>query len=81
MAHKNPKKTWTSSPHQLSQALEEWSTISKTVKEEGKVAHDQKMLKDIEGLLIELKSKLEELSLPNPTTPSEDAGQKTIDPL
>lgn len=64
MADKPQKKTWKTSQNHLSQALEEWTTISQTVKEEGKVAPDQKMLKDIEGLLLELKSKLEEFTAP-----------------
>lgn len=74
MADKELKKTWKSSQANLSQALEEWTTISKTVKEEGKVAPDQKMLKDIEGLLLELKTKLDEFSSPvaAPPPPVED---------
>lgn len=64
MADKQPKRTWKSSQNHLSQALEEWSTISKTVQAEGKMAPDEKMLKDIEGLLVELKSKLDIFSSP-----------------
>lgn len=66
MADKHPKKTWKSSQSQLTQAIEDWATISHTVKEEGKMAPDEKMLKDIEGLLLDLKCKLEELSAPGP---------------
>lgn len=66
MADKHPKKTWKSSGVHLTQALEEWTTISNTVKEEGKIAPDQKLKQDIEGLLLELKSKLDELSSPSP---------------
>jgi hypothetical protein len=64
MADKQTKKTWKSSQTHLSQALEDWSTISQTVKVEAKVAPDQKMLKEIEGLLLELKTKLEVFSAP-----------------
>lgn len=77
MAEKQ-KKTWTSPKSNLSQALEEWSSISQSVKEEGKLAPDEKMLKEIEGILVELKSKLEEFSPPKPTssaTPQDSATQ------
>ncbi|MEY4617654.1 MAG: hypothetical protein RJB66_2614 [Pseudomonadota bacterium] len=70
MAEKNQKKTLKASGIHLSQALEEWTTISHTVKEEGKVAPDQKMMREIEGLLIELKSKLDELSTPSTVEPT-----------
>lgn len=72
MVDKQKKKNWNKPQLQLSQAIEEWSTISQTVKEEGKLAPDQKMLKDIEGLLIELKSKLDEFSAPAAPKPTTD---------
>lgn len=64
MADKSQKKTWKTSQSHLSKALEDWSTISHNVKTEGKVAPDEKMLKEIEGLLLELKTKLDEFSAP-----------------
>ncbi len=77
MADKPQKKTWKTPQVHLSQALEEWSTISQAVKEEGKLAPDQKMLKDIEGLLLELKSKLEEFSAPaEPVAPKKTENQE-----
>jgi hypothetical protein len=77
MADKHPKKTWKSPQVQLSQAIEDWSSITEVVKTEGKVAPDEKMRKDIEGLLLDLKSKLDELSSPaEPTV--ETAPQQEI---
>ena len=64
MADKSQKRTWKTPHTHLSKALEDWSTISQTVKSEGKIAPDEKMLKEIEGLLLELKSKLDEFSAP-----------------
>ena len=64
MADKNQTKNWKSQNSNLTQALEEWTNISNEVKVEGKIAPDHKMLKEIEGLLIELKSKLDEFSTP-----------------
>ncbi len=81
MADKEQKKAWKSSQTHLSQALEEWTTISKTVKEEGKIAPDQRMLKDIEGLLLELKSKLEEFSSPSEPATINEMGQEPVEQL
>lgn len=64
MADKETKKTWSTSQIHLSQALEDWGQITKTVKEENKIAPDQKMMKEIGVLLVELKSKLDEFSNP-----------------
>jgi hypothetical protein len=77
MADKPQKKTWKTPQVDLSQALEEWSTISQTVKEEGKIAPDQKVLKEIAGLLLELKSKLEEFAAPaEETAPKKTENQE-----
>ena len=78
MTQKPNKKKWSSSQFQLSQAVEDWSHITQAVKEEAKIAPDQKMLKEIEGLLLELKSKLDEFSMPNENRKSNHHGDEKI---
>lgn len=63
MADKNSKKGWRAPQSPLAQALEGWSHISQTVKEEKIIPPDQKMLNDITNLLVQLKTKLDELSV------------------
>lgn len=63
MADKQMKKSWNKKQSSLAQALEGWTHISQTVKEEKVIPPDQKMLNDITSLLKQLKTKMDELSM------------------
>lgn len=63
MADKNSKRNWRANHSPLAQALEGWSNITQSVNEEKPVPPDQRILNDITTLLVQLKTKIDELSL------------------
>lgn len=64
---KDNKPSWRSSQNHLSKALEDWSHISQVVKNENKIAPDQKIKNEMTELLLSLKSQLDEFASPNAT--------------
>jgi hypothetical protein len=68
---KDSKPTWMSTQSEISKAIQEWSNVTEEIKVESKVtpkiAPDQHLLKDIEGLIKQIKTKLDEFSPPTAT--------------
>lgn len=65
MNEKEIKTSWKSTQSEISKAIEGWATVTEQLKQEPKVAPDEKMLKDIEGIIQIIKSKLEEFAPPS----------------
>jgi DNA repair exonuclease SbcCD ATPase subunit len=58
----NQEIKWSQASLELKKALDEWQTVSETLSEtQRKLSPDEKMLADMQKLLLEIKSKLTSL--------------------
>jgi hypothetical protein len=70
---KDTKPTWISTQSELSKALQGWDTVTQDIKQDNKVdsktsariAPDEQILKDIEGIIQKIKVKLDEFAQPS----------------
>lgn len=71
---KDAKPTWISTQSEISKALQGWDTVAQDIKVESKnspkLAPDEQMLKDIEGIIQKIKAKLDEFAPPAIETPT-----------
>lgn len=79
---KDSKPTWMSTQSEISKAIQEWSNVTEEIKVESKVtpkiAPDQHLLKDIEGLIKQIKTKLDEFSPPSAAETDELEGDVVV---
>lgn len=63
---KDTKPTWISTQTEISKAIQGWSDVTEEINVESKVtpklAPDTQIFKDIEGLIKQIKSKLDEFT-------------------